>query len=231
VRTIAIPALVLGAIVASFGSIPAASAAPNGTGLDGFVCGLAGVVNPGASLYTETGQVTAGPAFIDDGANPPGVHSGNFICTVQTGAANSTHAGVDAAVVEGPTTTAVIAAQGQVFYFMTTPLDDVYVCTEIVVDGTHLYFDDPHDRAVTGSFDTSPNVDCGAAARADGSTVGELLDSLVCPVLDRVLPPQGDVVLPVLGKVWDCPPYDPAGPRGRGLTASTYVPPVTHVRI
>ncbi|MDQ1712228.1 MAG: hypothetical protein QOE45_1678, partial [Frankiaceae bacterium] len=165
--------------------------------------------NPGAEPGTQTGQVTAGPAFIDDGATPPGVtHSGNFICTIQVGLTNSQHTGTDAAVVEGPTTPLVIAAQGQVTYTAGL-LDPVYLCTEIVVDGTHLYFNDPNDPTANGNFDTTPNVDCGLATSEDSQTIGEFIDSIICPFLALVFPPEGDIVLPdPIGKVWDCPPYD-----------------------
>jgi hypothetical protein len=197
--------------MSSLGSIPAASAAPSTTGVDGFLCGFGSVPNPGTEPGTQTGQVTAGPAFIDDGATPPGVHSGNFICTIQVGLANSQHTGTDAAVVEGPTTTAVIAAQGQVTY--TAALTDpVYLCTEIVVDGTHLYFNDPNDPTVNGSFDTSNTVRCGLN---NSDTPSECdfwcyIDTIICPVLALVFPPEGDIVLPdPIGKIWDCPPYDP----------------------
>jgi hypothetical protein len=210
-KRLPIAAVVAGAVISSLGSIPAASAAPSTTGVDGFLCGFGSGTNPGAEPGTQTGQVTAGPAFIDDGATPPGVtHSGNFICTVQVGLVNARHNGADAAVVEGPTTPLVIAAQGQVTYTAGL-LDPVYLCTEIVVDGTHLYFNDPNDLTVNGSFDTSDTVDCGRS-NSGLPPVCDFecnMDTILCPDFARAFPPEGDIVLPQpVGKVWDCPPYD-----------------------
>ncbi|MDQ1711405.1 MAG: hypothetical protein QOE45_855 [Frankiaceae bacterium] len=105
--------LALGAVVASLGSVPSASAAPSTTGLDGLLCGLYAVAEPTAAPGLYRGEVVAGPAFVDDGGRQPGIHSGQFICTVQVGAANSTHAGADAAVVPGLPTTGMITAQGR----------------------------------------------------------------------------------------------------------------------
>ncbi|MDQ1711402.1 MAG: hypothetical protein QOE45_852 [Frankiaceae bacterium] len=208
-KKIAIATLALGAVISSLGSIPAALAAPSTTGVDGFLCGFGSGTNLGAEPGTQTGQVTAGPAFIDDGATPPGVHSGRFICTIQVGYANKQHTGTDAAVVEGPTTTAVIAAQGQVTYRVGL-LDSVYLCTEIVVDGTHLYFNDPNDPTVNGSFDTTPNVDCGWTGMEHTCGDCNNSDETLCPIFASVFPPEGDIVLPdPVGKIWDCPPYDP----------------------
>ncbi|MDQ1711406.1 MAG: hypothetical protein QOE45_856 [Frankiaceae bacterium] len=163
-RKFAVTTLAAGAIVASLASVPTASAAPSTTGLDGAVCTFVSVADPTAEPGTQTGWVLAGPALIDDGAFVPGVHSGSFICTVQVGPGGSTHVGSDAAVVVGPTTTAVIGAEGTLTY--TAGVSDVvYVCTEIVVDGTHLYFNDPNNGLGGGSFDTAPGGSCGKAAQ------------------------------------------------------------------
>jgi hypothetical protein len=202
VKKIAIATLALGAVISSLGSIPAASAAPSTTGVDGLLCNLALSADPGAEPGTQTGELTGGPALIDDGATPPGVHSGRFVCSVHVG--NNTYAGAAAAVVEGPTTVGVIAAAGRVS-FEAGPTDNVYICTEMVVDGTHLYFD-----GANGSFDTNPTVSCYWDVQVcDDCGVGSELDSVVCPLFALALPPEGDVVLPdPVGKVWDCPPYD-----------------------
>jgi hypothetical protein len=97
-----------------------------------------------------------------------------------------------------------------------------------VVDGTHLYFNDPNDPTVNGSFDTTPNVDCGLAAREDGQTTGDFIDTIICPVLALVFPPEGDVFLPSIGKVWDCPPYDLGRPID-GAAVVVKAPPVMFV--
>ncbi|MDQ1711407.1 MAG: hypothetical protein QOE45_857 [Frankiaceae bacterium] len=159
-RKLTLTAVAAGAIVASLASTPTASAALSDKGIDGLLCSAVTVSNPGAELGTQTGEVIAGPAVIDDGANLPGIHSGQFICTIQVGAANSTHAGTDTTRVTGPVTPGVIAAQGLV-NFIAAPLDMVYMCTEVVIDGTHLYFNDPEDLLERGVFDTSSSVNCG----------------------------------------------------------------------
>jgi hypothetical protein len=176
------------------------------TRIHGVLCWFASLTDPSAEAGTQTGEITAGPAVIDDRATPPGVHSGHFVCTIQVGAANGTHAGADAAVVTGPESTAVIAAGGTVTY--NAPYyEPVWLCTEIVVDGQSLYFDDPNDPTVNGSFSTSSSAACGLAIDegTDDPTItaiGELIDSIICPVLAIVFPPQGDIP-----GVWDCPPY------------------------
>jgi hypothetical protein len=209
VRKIAIATLALGAVVSSFGTIPSASAA---TSADGRRCSFGSTTNPGAEPDTQTGQIQAGPAVINDGGTPPGVHSGHFVCTIQVSA--STHAGPDAASVTGPDTTGVIAAQGQVTY---TAGDDapVYLCTEIVVDGQSWYYDDPTVVGATGTWTTSSSASCGLATSLDPGNdptvlaIEGLIDAIICPVLAIVFPPEGDVTLPdPVGKVWDCPPYD-----------------------
>ncbi|MDQ1711401.1 MAG: hypothetical protein QOE45_851, partial [Frankiaceae bacterium] len=96
-KSLAMAVLTVAALFSSLGSIPAASAAPSTTSVDGFLCDL----EPGAVLAAELGtqisELTGGPALIDDGATPPGVHSGRFVCSVHVGLANYTHAGAAAA--------------------------------------------------------------------------------------------------------------------------------------
>jgi hypothetical protein len=157
--------LVLAAAVVAVGVsvVSPASADPAAVGVYGTLCGFGSGVTD-----SQTGYVTAGPAYIADGATPPGVHSGYFICTVQVDA--PTHEGPDAAVV-GPDHAGSVAVAGPVFAaaglvrYTAGPDSLVYLCTEVVVDGQHLYYADPGaDPALQGWFDTSPSVSCSLAA-------------------------------------------------------------------
>jgi hypothetical protein len=134
-----------------------ASAAPSTWGVIGSLCGLTATAQPAGAAGAQLGAVTAGPAFLDDGDTPPAPTQAQFICTVQVNA--PTHAGADADLVVGSPTTGVMVAQGLVT-FTASPGVPVYLCTQILVGATRLYYADPNNPLATGYLDTSPTVRC-----------------------------------------------------------------------
>jgi hypothetical protein len=180
-----------------FAFAPVAHAAADPQGL---LCGFSSVTDPSIE-GSQTGEIDGGPLVLGtDG----GVYTGSLTCTIQTGT-NDTHAEADAGSITGPTTTGVVAAGGTVTYEVGTD-EDVWLCTSVNIEGQGtLYYDE-----TTGTW----GVPAGACAHAisarapDTGEQEELLDTIISPILSIVFPPEGDVVLPVVGKIWDCPPYD-----------------------
>jgi hypothetical protein len=194
VKKFAIAGLAAGTVLAF---APAAHAAADPQGL---LCGFSSVTDPSIE-GSQTGEIDGGPLVLGtDG----GVYTGSLTCTIQTGT-NDTHAEADAGSITGPTTTGVVAAGGTVTYEVGAD-EDVWLCTSVNVQGQGtLYYDE-----TTGTWGGSSGA-CALAISAETPETGPIgseLDPILCPILSIVFPPEGDVVLPVLGKIWDCPPYD-----------------------
>ena len=80
----------------------------------------------------------------------------------------------------------------------------MWLCTSVYVEGQGtLYYDE-----VTGTWGGSGGA-CALAITtgARPSPPEGWLDATICPILQLVFQPEGDIVLPVAGTVWDCPPY------------------------
>ena len=205
-RKLALATLALAGLGSAFATVPAHAAVDDPFGL---ICQFASVTNPTQEAGHQTGQVSGGPLFLlDSTTNLPG--SGTLTCRVQVTTSN--HTGTGPAVTGHGT--GVVTAGPSLLDYTAGPLDFVYLCGEFTddSDGTTYYWDDTN--SVWAAND--PTVACGLAD-SPGSGGGddpllpieELIDSIICPVLAIVFPPEGDIVLPdPIGKVWDCPPYD-----------------------
>jgi hypothetical protein len=175
-----------------------AHAAVNPTG---FVCGFSSVPDPTAPEGVKTFEADAA-LVLTDSDNALVLHAGQVSCLVKSGGVVSG--------VTGPVATGVVAVEGTITAEV-APGEDVSFCTRLdLVDGRALFWDD-------WAGDWSANeADCwmlGISVDPDPvpPIVGEVLFGIgpfYCPVSSIVFPPEGDVVLPVEGKVWDCPPYD-----------------------
>jgi len=175
-------------------------------GATGLTCGMVAVTDPTAEPGTVTGEVHGGPV-----ASSMPVNAVTIECSVQVNSPfhrfgtaeddNDAAQGGPVADVLPPTLVSFTAAGG----------DIVYLCTEWHEGDTRWYYDDLNAGGI-GAFITTPDeAHCTIATSLpvpETGPVGHELDPLLCPVLAIVFPPEGDVVLPVAGKVWDCPPYD-----------------------
>jgi hypothetical protein len=198
VRRIALVTLALAGLATSFATTPAMADAPT---TDGLICQFASVVDPTAEAGTQSGQLSGGPVVLTeaDGTTP---ETGTLTCRVQIDQA--THAG------SGPSVsghgTAVLTAGPSVINYTASATSNVYLCSEFTddSDGVTYYWNDE-----LGEWSADVNTGCGLAFGSnDPSPEETLIDSIVCPVLAIVFPPEGDVVLPApIGAVWDCPPY------------------------
>lgn len=157
--------------------------------------------------------VSAGPLTLVDEAGP-GPVSGRVTCTVQSG---YQHADPDLGAATSDTMTgAVVLPPTQVGVAW---MEVMHLCTQVDVDGgPTLYYD-----SWEGEWSTSALAPCEyygpcptSGSCGGGGDCSELLiDCLVCPVLLVAFPPDGDIVLPVVGPFWDCPPYGNVRPGRR----------------
>ncbi|MDQ1711085.1 MAG: hypothetical protein QOE45_535 [Frankiaceae bacterium] len=167
---------------------------------------------------TELAIINGGPFVVADlpradwpGTDPtaPGIDplanpvSATLTCTIRQGG-YVTHVSpvLAAASASG---TGVVVVPPTLVHITGSPSSTWGICTALDVTdahGTtaHLYWD-----TARAQFGTDPSAVCFERYESD-----EFLEGLVCPVLAEAFPPRGDVVLPdPIGKVWDCPPYDP----------------------
>ncbi|MDQ1711811.1 MAG: endoglucanase [Frankiaceae bacterium] len=106
-----------------------------------------------------TATITAGPIALVDDADPAAEHTGHVTCTVQLG--GDRHNDADTFAVTGPDTARVIGLTARAS-FTTAP--DVRLCTEVVIDGATLYWDD--DGTETGldsHWSAGADARCGPA--------------------------------------------------------------------
>ena len=184
--------LVLAAFVAATALVPFAPAHAD-HGPQGLLCGFVSVTDPGTEGGNiQTGEIDGGPVLVTG--------DGTITCDIQVGQELSS--GSNAASVSGSGNTVVYATPTVVSY--ESPDDvPVYLCTT-VSDATGTYYWDD----LTGDWVSSASAaHCSLATSAstdDGPTheLELLIDSIICPVLATLLPPEGDIA-----GVWDCPPY------------------------
>ena len=209
VRVIACLATVAATLVTG----PDASATPVGR-----LCGFTSITDPTVQNgQTQIGQINGGPVT-DDTDSAAVIY---LICTIQVGAANSTHADSrnDAAVVSG-FGAHVAVATGPVSY-VSPEGQPVYLCTEVWV-GSPFNPDKYYRDASTSMWVENPgplllaDVPCAEAISQEISpdpsqpvldlrVIDETLrtpESVICLALAPFFPPHGDV-----GIFWDCPPY------------------------
>jgi hypothetical protein len=193
-------------VLAALALAAAALAAPVTTGaaqaVPGALCGFAAFPRD-EDDDRFSGVLVGGPLAFPDGPVP--ASTGTLVCTIQI-EANDTHGEADAAVITG-TTSVVSTVAGTVTYGLPDNAD-LYLCSHVEFGGTApvLYWD-----ASAGGWSTSASVPCSSAFTAQAPDPGPVTggdDAIYCPILSIAFPSEGDVVLPGLRPVWDCPPYD-----------------------
>ena len=155
---------------------------------------------PGSGIFS--GVIAGGPVVSDVVGATISIR-----CTLQVGAAASTHAGADSAVASsGSSTQAAVLLPTLVAYFA-PPGAPIYVCTAVTINGTTYYSNG-------SGWSTSTAASCQLATSqetdpilqpiydlVDGLLTG-LVDPVLCPVLATFFPPDGEPF-----GLWNCPPY------------------------
>ena len=202
--------LVLLSVAALVGT-PAVADPPGAT--DGVLCYSADVRDDDAGDDTYEGVLGGGPVVIrrEDGM----LESGMLVCRLQVGVRNHDGSGPEVSAF-GP---GVFSGAPSSITYSTkdndpTDGDPVYLCSEFQLDFFTKYYWDSAARR----WSTNSSVPCLKAfgsydPNAEPSPTQVFLDSILCPILAIVFPPEGDIVLPVIGTIWDCPPYGNAGYR------------------
>ena len=146
ISTAALVAVVAGCLTIAY--MTPAHATPAGRN-----CSFSSVTDPTVENgETHTGQVNGGP--ITDDTQP--FATVTLTCTIQVGAANSTHAGADAVSCSGTGTGAAeVACQAS---YIAPDGQPVYLCTQTNVNGVIYYHD-----SVAGTWSLSNSVPCGEA--------------------------------------------------------------------
>ncbi len=211
-KKLALAAIVATTLAGSFTGT--AVAGPEADGPTGFLCGFSSITNPNAEANTQTGEIDGGPLVVTTGEGATTAPaSGTLTCTIQVGA-NSTHAGADAPGGKvSANGTGVVVIPPSVVSYTAAPEQAVYLCSQFTYTGggtVYFHADNDDDPSTdTGHWSADANSECGLAISAstpeEPGPVNELellIDSLICPTLKTLLPPDGDVA-----GVWDCPPY------------------------
>ena len=157
---------------------------------------------------TYSGTMSGGPLVVVDWddvvANPV---SATLTCDLQVGEAQDAP---NAFSVSASGTTVVTVPPTPVPHHGAPDEGLLYECTSVTLtdahgDTTTVYWDRWND-----DWTTDPGTDCWPALGQPccGPWFGdmvfhEVIDPAVCPILDDVFPPEGDV-----GLIWDCPPYE-----------------------
>ena len=166
----------------------------------GVLCDAGSIPNPQAEDGTQTGEISAGPVtLLDSNGN---VRSGTLTCTIQLNSAIHNGTSNDAVSVSAHGT-GVVAMPPTVVSFQAGDDQPVYLCTQFTYDGdVTLYHRSTSGSRLAGSWSTDPNSTCRRVTMTTFGDAVDLVDSVICPPLALVLPPQGDVP-----GIWDCPPY------------------------
>lgn len=207
------------AVLAALLPGPAGAGVPEPLGLD---CGFTSVSSPQHDVY-HYGELDGGPIVVAelpvlDVAGEPTLSwdllgnpvSATMRCDLQVNF--STHDGPDEATAAGSGTTVVVVPPTTVVY--SAGLEDVLVvCTSVTVTdargNTGTFYLDP---SAADQWSTDSGASCLAAVgpccepittitEAADEFFVEVVDPIVCPVLQTVFPPEGDMA------IWNCPPY------------------------
>ena len=197
VTKLAVLAVVAGSLSLAF--VTPAEATPVGR-----LCSFTSVGDPTVENgQTQMGQINGGPVTDDTQAGA----TITLTCTIQVGAANSTHAGTDAVSLSG-TGTGAASVAGQASY-VSPEGQPVYLCTEVTVNGTVYYRD-----SVNATWSASASAACGEAISQ------EIFPGPLGPVLDMLAP----IVDPLVDIVAGCSglgvSYCPNATSCSGLTGN-----------
>ena len=168
--------------------------------VDGVLCGFATVIDLSAEEGTQSGVLWGGPVLLTErnGITP---ETGTLLCRVQVvDSFTSNHDGAGPYVDDdGPR--GVFLAGPQIITIQRTGTQNVFLCAEFVDSGIPYYWD-----SASQNWSTSSNVPCDLSITGDGGDgprdIEVLIDSIVCPLVALLLPPEGDIP-----GIWDCPPY------------------------
>jgi hypothetical protein len=120
------------------GVVPAnAGPQPPNNIANGRRCSFASEYDPRFEGDTQSGTMNGGPLV----AVSPGATI-ELICTIQTGGANSTHAGTDSVTTtSGPMLQVAAFAADEVFQYIAAPNQPVFMCSQAIIAGTTYYWD------------------------------------------------------------------------------------------
>lgn len=142
----------------AFGSATLAVAPPAQAQAEGVRCGLTSAADPTAEADIYTGELHGGPLTVT--ADPTA--SITLKCTVQVGATGQVHAGPDAASASASGTGTAVLPPTAVSY-AAPPSADVYLCTEVNVNGVTYYYDEAN-----GIWSQSSSASCVLAISQEG---------------------------------------------------------------
>lgn len=134
-------------------------AAPASADPTGFLCGFVSTYDNLGEPNAQVGELDGGPVSSADTGTPPGdpTASVTIICTIQVGPTGATHAGPDAVSAQSSGTGVAVLAPTAITYQVAEG-QDVYLCSQVVVNGVSYYWDD-----VPGAFSASNAATCGIA--------------------------------------------------------------------
>ena len=172
---------------------------------NGLICSFATIIDPTAEEGVQSGQLEGGPVLFTTGTSGNEPQQGTLVCRIQVeDAFTADHDGGSGPTVSGHTNAAGVAvAVPQIISIQRTGTQNVFLCSEFVDDasGITYYWDDD-----LSEWSTLSTVHCGLSVTGDDgsgpSDLEILIDSIICPVLALVFPPEGDIP-----GIWDCPPY------------------------
>lgn len=200
-------ALVAATLLAALGAVPAHAAV---TAPGGQPCSFGVMTDDGGT--TTTAELSAGPLTIVDEDDPSVVRAGRVTCSVHVGWPNHTHASPAAAAATGEVGAGVAVLAPTPVTFTRSVFDEVFLCTEVEIDGTTLYWHDPQNRNIENSWSTDPSSFCQhfletADLRGDDppwptiATTGDLGDQAACPVYTA-----DPALWAAVSQVWECDP-------------------------
>ena len=182
-----VAALAMGVVVALVPGTARAAVDPTG-----FLCGYD--KPKGGGPYHAS--LDAGPLLLVDGNDPATIHEGTVTCTLQD---DLLHSDTDVVSVTSARTAGAVVLPSTTVW---VPHTVWFLCTEMHLDDdTVLYYDWTWENE---GWSTDPGAECEPIIIEEPPPPMDwtLVDSVICPILVLLLPPDGDV-----GDVWNCPPY------------------------
>jgi hypothetical protein len=171
-------------------AVPAPAYASDPPASRGAVCSMVATSDPTGFPDAVTVAVWAGPVTITDpGTGAP--RSGTVNCCPIVQVSDNSVECDD----RFPGTGVVVGVPRQRSIQLTSD-QNLYLCAQFQDDGHRYYWDD-----FLGDWTTDPQAECTRTVSVTGPGVMPLVDTLVCPVLQVVAPPYGDIP-----GVWYCSP-------------------------
>lgn len=174
----------------------------------GLTCGLVAVTDLTGEPDVHVGVLFGGPLA----PTSPLLATVSVKCSVQVGAAASTHAGADNASASSLLPLPGANAAAGLVQYVIDEGQPLFVCTQVTVNGQDFYW-----NAATLSWSTSSAVPCKEAIRQQLyplvaeplfpalDAVSAIVDPIVCPIIEGPLSALNNLIL---SSLWDCPPYE-----------------------